>query len=289
MGIKTELSLEQAKALFTELNILSIHPTRHGIIDTTYILKTEECPYILKKYESADEQQIIDEERLLRLLQSKGLHTPRLVSTSKEWRIFSFLEGNIIHRPSLQNLQALGNFLGKMHACTKSKKSHFIPFTQAAFRADIKKVRVKDPLLERKFHKLLSFYDKDDGIIHGDLFPDNAKFHDHRIGVFDFIEAGNGSFHFDAGVTAMSWIAQNRKISRTKLQLFLKAYNQYAPCRLDLDTLIQQMQYAALAYALKRWLNSDAKLDYSQMLQRDIWLENFKRSESRLKVPKMLR
>lgn len=277
MGIRTELSLRQAQELFVDIGILSIHPTHHGVIDTTYVLKTQTCRYILKKYERADQEQVLNEERLLGHLQTNGLNVPKLINTSNEWRIFSYLQGNIVHTPSLQNLQSLGNFLGKIHACTKNKKSCFTPFKQASFQAEIKKVRACNPLLVRKFHSLLSFDDRHDGIIHGDLFPDNAKFHADRLGVFDFIEAGNGNFHFDAGVTAMSWIVQNNKISRAKLQLFLKAYNQHAPYKLNLDELVKQMQYAALTYALKRWLNSDKRLDYSSMLKRHARLEYFKK------------
>lgn len=277
MGIKTKLSLTQAQELFPDLDVLSIHPTHHGVIDTTYVLNTKADRYILKKYERADCKQVLDEEKLLTHLHAKGLNVPRLISVSNGWRLFSYIQGNISQKLDLHNLQSLGQFLGMMHTHTRGKKVGFTPFKQTSFKVEIKRLRTHNPLLARELRSLISFTHSHDGIIHGDLFPDNAKFDDNRLGVFDFIEAGNGSFHFDVGIAAMSWIAQSKKISRARLQIFLKAYNQKAPFKLDLDELLRQMQYAALTYALQRWTNEEQRLDYRQMLNRHARIEHFKK------------
>ncbi len=284
MGIKTRLSLSRAQRLFPDIGILSLHPTRQGVIDTTFILTATSCRYILKRYERAGQKQIGDEAGLLKRLQACGLHVPRLLNTSEEWYLFTYLEGETPHPIDLHKLRALGAFLGKMHRCTYKRESSFTPFDKGSFKEDIRKLRLLNPLLAKQFEELLNFDDRHDGTIHGDLFPDNTKFDGKRLGIFDFIESGNGSFHFDTGITAMSWIG-DEKISKMKLQMFLKAYNQNSPRKLELGELLTQMQYAALAYGLQRRLNDEHELDYSQMLKKHARIKLFKKDILKRALP----
>lgn len=277
MGVKTSLTLSQAQTLFPDINIVSLHTTHHGVIDTTYVLKTDSSKYILKRYERASQAQIADEARLLNHLHACRLNVPKLLSIVDKWHLFTYIKGDFPHQTNLYNLQSLGQFLGKMHLATKKKDAVFTPFNKRSFKKDIKNVRLHHPLLAKQLEKLLSFDDRRDGIIHGDLFPDNSKLHSNRLGVFDFIEAGNGSFHFDAGITAMSWIAKEKTISKMKLHIFLKAYNQQAPYKLTLSELLTQMQYAALTYALQRWINNEHSLDHKQMLKKYSKIKSFRK------------
>jgi Ser/Thr protein kinase RdoA (MazF antagonist) len=276
VGIKTELCVSQARALFPHLKILSLQPTREGVIDTTYILETPSAHYILKKYERALKEQREEEAKLLEHLHAHGLNVPIHLGSSNEWQLFSYLKGHTPKRPSLLQLKSLGTFLGKMHALTKGRKSSFTPFEKSGFVKALGKLRRHDLLLAKQLNPLLYFEQRFDGIIHADLFPDNAKFDALRIGVFDFIEAGNGSFAFDAGVTAMSWISTHRQLSRSKLQLFLNAYNQNAPRKLTLGLLLTQMENASLAYALQRRVNDGHDLDHKQMLQKHSGIRHFR-------------
>ena len=51
MGVKTVLGLSELNALFPSYNFIKLTPTESGIIDTTYIVTSNEKSYILKKYE----------------------------------------------------------------------------------------------------------------------------------------------------------------------------------------------------------------------------------------------
>lgn len=281
MGIKTELSLSQARALFPHLKIISLHPTHDGVIDTTYILETQSTHYILKKYERAGKEQREEEAALLEHLHAQGLNVPTRLGSCGEWQLFSYLKGNTPKRPGLTQLRSLGAFLGKMHSLTKGREASFTPFERKGFVQELRQLRRLDLLLSRRLRLLRNFDEGFDGVIHADLFPDNAKFDAQRVGVFDFIEAGNGSFAFDAGVSAMSWIAKEKMISRSKLQLFLNAYNQNAPYKLTLDTLLKQMEHASLAYALQRRLNDGHDLDYRQMLKKQERIKAFQKGIKR--------
>lgn len=274
MGVKTKISLCEAQELFSDINILSIMPTDDGVIDTTYIVETTEEMYVLKRYERADKEQISDEVSLLKHLQNCQLNVPSFVTSSNEWNLFSYIKGQTPSLIGLHEIQALGRFLGRLHRCTCGKKSNVTPFKKKELISVIKELRRKNLLLAKRLKPLETFADREDGIIHGDLFPDNAKFDGKVLGVFDFIEAGNGSFGFDAGVLAMSWIGK-KKISKAKLQMFLRSYNQHAPQKLTLNRLLCEMKKAALVYCLKRFTNENERLDHKEMLVRYQTIKNF--------------
>ena len=61
-----------------------------------------------------------------------------------------------------------------------------------------------------------------DGIIHGDLFVDNAIFKDDKLTcVFDFSDSCNGDFLFDLAVVALSWCKDFIQVKQ-----LLKAYDE---------------------------------------------------------------
>ncbi|HEO65230.1 MAG TPA: aminotransferase class I/II-fold pyridoxal phosphate-dependent enzyme [Spirochaetes bacterium] len=93
-----------------------------------------------------------------------------------------------------------------------------------------------------------------DGIIHGDLFPDNAHFIDNRLtGVFDFTGACNGSFYFDLAVVAMSWCFEETRLNKDSLDSLIHHYLEASPIQdFTYQRFIKWMKYGALYYAAQR-------------------------------------
>lgn len=276
MGVKTKLTLEQAQKLFPHRNFISIEPTHRGVIDTTYKISTKDEAFILKKYERATNMQIQHEQLLLNQLYNNNLRVPRPLESSGVWQLFSYLKGEIPHKISLQHLQKIGSFLGSFHTIVSYQSNGFIPFSKDIYQNSLFEVRKKHLLYSKKLSALKSFPSELDGIIHGDLFCDNTKFEGAFLSVFDFIEAGQGSFAFDLGVVAMSWIAK-KHLSQLQLQTLLKAYNQKTKKKITLDKLLKMMHYAALVYSLKRFINSASSLDYKEMLYVNEKIYRFKK------------
>ncbi len=57
-----------------------------------------------------------------------------------------------------------------------------------------------------KYEKIKDIDLPNDVLIHGDLFPDNAKFIDNKLqGVYDFSQSCVGNRYFDLSVLIISW------------------------------------------------------------------------------------
>lgn len=276
MGIKTELSLSHAQNLFPHKKILKLIPTSWGVIDTTYIAQTAEKRYILKRYERAYDQQIADEKVLLSYLSHLSFLVPKPLEECDTWHLFSYITGESPLKIDLFHIRSIGSFLGRLHTATRKKRSSFTPFKACELKQSVQKVQKSHPRLAKTLSPLKNFPDHHNGIIHGDLFPDNAKFDGSQLGVFDFIEAGNGSFCFDLAVVAISWVAQKR-LSLLQLKGLLQSYNQHSCQKITFPELLNMMEYAALAYAMKRFVNKQSSLSYQKMLRTHKKLKQFKK------------
>lgn len=281
LGIKTELLLSQAQNLFPKQNIDAIVATTYGVSDTTYIAYSDFNPTILKKYEQAGQAQIQEEKKLLTILADHSLKVPVALASSKDWQLFSYLKGASTENITLRELTSVASFLAKFHQITRLKKHLTTPFSRDLLLKEVKTLRQKDLIFSKKFSSLKNFPKKYDGVIHGDLFPDNAKFYKGCISVFDFIQAGNGSFSFDLGVVAMSWM-HDKKLSVLKMKLFLQAYNQHSFKKIKLTELITMMKYASLVYALRRYLHKPQALNYKEMMSHYRNIIRFEQQNKRL-------
>jgi Ser/Thr protein kinase RdoA (MazF antagonist) len=121
----------------------------------------------------------------------------------------------------------------------------------------LRRIRRHAPVDARHFLPLAEngLFSRRDGIIHGDLFPDNCVFEGRRIGVFDFIEAGPGSFLLDAAVVAANWALRGN--ARGRLRRFLNAYNAHAPVKIGFDALCGGMEAAVRLYAMQRYVHTE--------------------------------
>ena len=250
MGVKTKTTLNEQKALFKKYSFIALEETTQGIIDTTYILKTKNTEYILKKYERNIENKINYESKLLKLLKLNSLNVSALVDKSNGWYLYEKIQGNTPKNINTIHIQSLARFLSKMHKVTfnKTAKHNFL---------DIYKLTKLLASLKTNFYhyyKKLSciqnYKDSSDGIIHGDLFKDNTVFEGDKIGVFDFIDSGDGSFMFDVAVALVGFGI--KEDDNYFINLFLNSYNQHAPKKLLKKELIGHINIASKFYALVR-------------------------------------
>ena len=204
MGVKTPIVLEAAQRLFPEAGFRALHATNEGIIDTTYIAEAGETRVILKRYEDASLEAIEREALLLRRLRRRELNVPEPLGGNGRWRLFSCLEGGSPKRPELRHIAAVAAFLGNMHRQTRGECAGVAAFCPEAVKEALSRIRRHSPASWHAFAPLAesTLFAQCDGVIHGDLFRDNCVFEGSRIGVFDFIEAGSGSFLLDAAVVA---------------------------------------------------------------------------------------
>ncbi len=269
MGIKTNLTLNKIKSLSKELsNFISIHESIDGLSDTTYILKDKNGKKVIAKlYESASFQEVREERKLLNSLYP-FLKVPKPLFdiyeyNSKPITFYTYIHGHSIDASIHDNMDAIldeiGSFLGKFHTISKDlTTTNREYFSKKSLENMLKN---SPEIFKKRYEYIKDISLKKDGIIHGDLFLDNAKFIDRKLsGVFDFTEATCGSFIFDLAVVANSWCFYN-------LDPLLNSYNKTSPQKIYKKDLIEMMKFSALFYALQRYQALD-KRDYHEYLNK---------------------
>jgi len=249
VGVITTITLSEINAIFPSYNFTKITPTSDGVMDTTYILHTQDSSFILKKYERQMGSKIEKDRELLKTLSSAGLNVPLLLDSNKEWYLYKKLDGKVPTNIETYHIQALARFMAKLHSQTKKMPQETLFITN--YKLDETLLFTKKNFFSyyKKLQTLQTYRVKNDGFIHGDIFKDNTVFDGSKIGVFDFIDGGYGEFSFDI---AVALVAFNGKKHPLFVQLFLNTYNQKAPKKIAKDELLSMMTLASNFYALLR-------------------------------------
>ena len=147
----------------------------------------------------------------------------------------------------------MGDFLGRFHSLSEGKQNSYPSFAKQC--RELATVIAATPFAP--YAALLKEMQNEpaDGIIHGDLFPDNALFEGEKLGVIDWIEACGGPFGFDLGVVAFSWCFAGGSPDPQKLDALADAYQSaYPRTSINSEALPRYAAQAALFYGLRRYL-----------------------------------
>lgn len=177
--------------------------------------------------------------------------------------IYEQIVGESIVHPKVHHIRELAYFLKKLHSKTANLVSHN---TNIFDKESLKNLLQQEGLNTLQSHfQTIDIELKNDGIIHGDIFPDNVKWHHNALsGVYDFSEACNGDFIFDVAVVASSWCFDDDVPNYEKIYALLCAYGLAIP----LIRFKEYIKYALVYYATKRYCDGRA---YQELLKR---LEN---------------
>lgn len=241
MGVRTTLTMDEIKPFF---DARRLRATVDGVRDTVYIL---DDAYVLKIFEESTPEAVREEVKLLELCTTLAVPkvlTPVLSIRDKPALVYEKCRGQSLQRASTEEIRQIGVFLKQFHTLTQHKYSTNTPlFEKNRVYTMIEKTGYK-PFLDL-FEKL-SITLKNDGIIHGDLFLDNASFADGRLTcVYDLSEACNGDFLFDLAVTALSWCPHD-----TALRALLDGYGH----TIEPEEFKEYIRYAGLYYSTTRFL-----------------------------------
>jgi homoserine kinase type II len=252
MGVKRELTLQEAQKLFKAFTIQALYPTDDGIIDTTYIASSETSAYILKYYERSIQKRIEEDSTRLNYFYANNLTVSQLLAKQNGWYLYRKLEGETPHHITTKHIVLLARFIAKLHTLTykKSNLSSSSFLSHYSITDYLHYCKKRFFFYYKKFQFLQTYKQMEDGFIHGDIFTDNTLFNGNKIAVFDFIDGGKGSFLFDCAVSIYAFSPQSRLNYNKKL--FLNVYNQHAPVKLTDKALTQEINKAKSFYALLR-------------------------------------
>lgn len=254
MGVKTLIEKHQ---LPKEYQTFNLKETIDGVSDSVYLLGDS---YVIKLFENSNKQNIRNEISLLDKL--KLLPTAKIIDTfnidNKHAIVYTQIEGESKNNPDISQIKQIGIFLKSFHNISKNEISSNIKLFEKSQLKDMLQISQNKTLLNYFNHIAIEL--KTDGIIHGDLFIDNAKFKDDKLtGVYDFSEACQGDFLFDLAVVSISWCFDENILNRLKLDALLESYG----TNINYDIFIKYIKYALLYYTTLRYINSR---DYKELL-----------------------
>lgn len=257
-----------------------------GVENSNYLLLTERGRFILTLYEKrvrrADLPFFLD---LLRHLSARGIDCPTPVAArdgavlhelaNRPAAIVGFLEGVWPRRIWPAHCHALGGALARLHLAGRDfAGTRANDLSVTGFRAilDASAARADEVLpglagaLDDEILVLEAAWPDSlpQGIIHADLFPDNAFFRGDAVsGIIDFYFACRDFFAYDLAVCLNAWCFEpDGEFNITKARHLLSAYRgQRALSPAELEALPLLCRGAAMRFLLTRlhdWLHRPA-------------------------------
>jgi homoserine kinase type II len=284
MAVYTDISDEDLAALLSAWDLgapRAFKGIAEGVENSNFLLETERGRYFLTIFEKrvarADLPFFMG---VMETLANAGFPAPRPIRTTagdllgevhgKACAIVSYLTGLSPRKPNAPQCRAIGAALAEMHAALAGF---------AMTRANALSIGAWRPLIaprrdlaERLRPGLMAEIEADlaaldavwprhlpRGVIHADLFPDNAfLLGDRVVGVFDFYFACTDALAYDLAVCLNAWCSEeHRSFNLTKGRALIAGYESVRPLtpgeRAALATLARGAAMRFFATRLADW------------------------------------
>lgn len=264
-----------------------------GVENTNYFVDTASGRYVLTLFERLSEAEASRYLGLMAHLATERVSCPRPMVDrdgrhlgmicGKPAAIVSRIPGQDVALPSPAHCAAIGAWLATMHAAQESFAPRWPNPRGAVWRADAaarvrrfldpQQLSVLDSALAAE-DRLASLDNLPRGIVHADLFRDNALFADvgNAVlgGVIDFYFAGEDALLFDLAVVANDWCAEGDRPDQERERALLAAYAAKRPLTDGECTAWPTMrQVAALRFWLSRLLDAHAPREGEMVLTKN--------------------
>ncbi len=264
--------LEAFLAHYSHSNLIDFQGISAGIENTNYFVTTEKGEYVLTLFEQHSAEELDYFLELMAFLAEHGVPSAHPVADDqgdylrtlkgKPAALVQRLPGKSVERPSAAHCRILGAELGRIHRVGQD-----FPQRRANSRGPhwwLQTAKKLQPLLDAEDRQLLEseltfqsdyhFEALPRGVIHADLFRDNALFVDERLtGIIDFYYACDGLLLYDLAITVNDWCISDGVLDEERLRALLQGYRQqrpFQPCEADAWPVI--IRAAALRFWLSR-------------------------------------
>lgn len=247
-----------------------------GIENTNYFLTTEDGEYVLTLFELLSAEELPFFLDLMSHLAHQDVPCPLPVANragytlesinGKPSSIVSRLSGLSIVYPKAWHCSEVGRTLAKIHVagqnfgCARNNPRGATWWKAAAPRL-LPMLSVDDAQLlldEIRYQALHRLQDLPSGIIHADLFRDNALFeHDQLTGVIDFYFACTDRWLYDVAITINDWcVNEMGQLDEDRCRSLLNAYHAVRPLTaIELGAWPVVLRAAALRFWVSRLLD----------------------------------
>ena len=251
MAVYTKLEHQEVRQFLEQYNINKFKDYKgitEGVENTNYLIKTSEQDYILTIYEKrVDENDLPFFIKLLSYLSENKFPCPKPIANknnekinrikNKNAALVTFLNGQSKNKITSEECFEIGKITAQLHEITKKfdinrKNNLSIENWESIFEKTIKQKIDLDESIIKKAKNYLNFL-KDkwpknlpQGIIHGDLFPDNIFFTNNKVsGIIDFYFACNDFFAYEIAICINSLCFDNNStFNMTKAKNLIDGY-----------------------------------------------------------------
>ena len=278
MAVYTEVSLDTAQTLFTEMGLGAVSDLtgcKGGIENTNYFVDAESGRFVLTLFERLTHAQLPFYLYLMKHLAQRGIPVPDpqadrngdilLTVQGKPACVVNCLRGRSELAPSAEHCATVGAMLARMHVAGRDFSrqqpnlralpwwNETVPVVKP-FLGDSQQQLIQSELAYQNHIAASSAYAAlPRGPVHADLFRDNVMFEDAELtGFFDFYFAGVDSFVFDIAVCLNDWCIDlaSGQADTAREAAFLKAYIAERPLEAAERALLPAMLRAG---ALRFW------------------------------------
>jgi homoserine kinase type II len=215
-----------------------------GIENTNYFVNTRDGHWVLTLFERASEADLPYFLALMDHLALRGIPSPRPVANAdgqflshlcgRPTALVQKLEGDTITHPDVEQCRALGKVLGDLHLAGQSFRmrrdnDRGPPWWSRCAEALWPRINADDTALLRDEIAQQAKLDRGkllQGVIHADLFRDNALFTGGQLtGLIDFYYACNDAQAYDVAVCVNDWCSrEDGSIDMTRYDAMVGAY-----------------------------------------------------------------
>ena len=285
MSVYTQVSQPQLENFLSDFSagkLLKFEGIGAGIENTNYFVSTDQGEYVLTLFEQMEAEEAAYYLDLMAFLADQGIpcahpladHQGQYLKSlcNRPATLVQRLSGHHIESPDEMHCFHIGEALAKLHIAgnnyPKPKPNNRGKTWWDAIVIVLEK-KLSKHTLEKIKNEIRFQIDEQpkelpQGIIHADLFRDNALFDKHRVsGLIDFYYACYDILILDIAVTANDWCTDNDgQLIAEKIEALLKGYQIHRPLS---DEEKKAWPTVLRAAALRFWLS---RL-YDQLFPRD--------------------
>ena len=257
-------------------DFVSAQGIQAGVENTYYFLTTSKGEYVFTVFEKISRDEVSFYILLLQQLHIAGITCPQpqadrhlqIINELKDkpYTIVSRLKGKNLTSVNRKQCKAIATELAKLHITSLPGIKLTNPLLQnrrgkdwrytTALQLQSKLSPDEAGLISAELESYLPFDDSDlpKGIIHADLFPDNALFDgDQLSGIIDFYDACYDNYLYDVAITVNAWCCnQDGEIIEALVDEFLHSYQQVRPFTIEEKNAWPMMLRMA---AMRFWLS----------------------------------
>ncbi len=256
MAVYTRVPEDELRAFLAGYRIgavLAVRGIAEGVENTNYLIEAESGRYVLTLYEKrVDPADLPFFLGLMEHLARRGIPSPLPVH-DREGRVIrelagrpaalvTFLEGSSPRRIEPAHCAELGRGLARMHLAgadfpMRRPNALSVGSWRGLLEPYLPRADELEAGLSRELARELDELERESpralpsGVVHADLFPDNALFVGGRLsGIIDFYFACNDLFAYDIAICLNAWcFEREREFNITKARALLRGYREVRP------------------------------------------------------------